>query len=194
MDLLEGQRAHVDVLVRSTDERIVPERVECLIKRPRESQWRTKALTPASWLALGHGVYSLRLDPEDLPEPGAMSVLVKGEGIEPTLSSFRVVPQHHTSPTDVMLTTLVGRVVGLDGKPKPKAQVVARLATAPLNVGGVAISNEAITVEADEDGEVMLKLVTGATVHVTIQAVNWNKQFVVPPPLAAGLPVRIFSL
>jgi len=194
MDLVEGQRFHVDMLVRGTDERIAPERVECLIKRPRESQWRTKALTPASWLALGHGVYSLRLDPEDLPEPGLMSVLVKSEGLEPTLSSFRVVPRHHSSPTDVMLTTLVGRVVGLDGKPKPKAQVVARLATAPVNVAGIAISNEASTVETDDEGEVTLRLVTGATVHVTIQAVNWNKQFVVPPPLAAGMPVRLFSL
>lgn len=194
MDLVEGQRTHVDVLVRSAEERLLPERIECLIRRPREEQWKVKALTPASWLALGHGVYSLRLDPEDLPEPGAMSVLVRGEGIEPTLSSFRVLARNQASPTDVMLTTLVGRVVGLDGKPKPKAQVVARLATAPVSIGAAAISSEPITVEADDDGEVSIRLVTGATVHVTIQAVNWTKQFVVPPPLAAGMPVRLFSV
>jgi hypothetical protein len=81
-----------------------------------------------------------------------------------------------------------------DRKPEPKAQVVARLAIAPVSIGAAAISSEAITVEADEDGEVVMKLVTGATVHVTIQAVNWTKQFVVPPPPAAGMPVRLFSL
>jgi len=197
MDLIEAQRIHVDILVDRDSAKEPPLRhdeVECLVRRPREGNWRKKELAPGSWLALGHGVYSLRLDPEDLPEPGSMSVLLQGE-FEPALTSFRVVSRLQSSATDVMLTTLVGRVVGVDGKPKAKAPVVAKLASAPpVYVGGAAVGPEPITVETDEHGDFSMSLVTGAQVQVTIQAVNWAKQFVVPPPPAAGLPVRMFSL
>ncbi len=196
MDLLEAQRVQVDILVRreAGGQMLGADDLTCLIRRPREGNWRKKELSPASWLALGHDVYSLRLDPEDIPEPGAMSVLVESKGLPPVLTSFRVVSRLQPSSTEVMLTTLVGRVTGLDGKPKAKAAVTAKLAAASVSVGGAAISQEVISVESDDEGAFSLRLVTGTQVVVTIQAVAWTKQFVVPPPHAAGMPVRIFSL
>ena len=195
MDLLEAQRVQVDVLVlrRDGDHPLGADDITCLVRRPREGNWRRKDLSPSSWIALGHSVYSLRLDPEDVPEPGLMSVLIEGKGIHATLASFSVVSRLQSASTAVMLTTLVGRVTSLDGKPKAKAAVIAKMAVA-ATVGGAAISQEPISVETDEQGEFSLPLVTGTQVVVTIQAVGWSKQFVVPPPHAAGLPVRIFSV
>lgn len=197
VQLIEGRHASVDILVgraglTSTD-------VACHIKRAGATAWRPKELTPASWRDAGHGVYVLSLDPSDVDEVGLLVVLIAAAETKtpfpPTLRWFEVIEARYAGGTPAIpKTTIVGHVVTLDERGKAKAQVTARVAQFPLVLGGAGICNDVVTVETNDDGFFSLTIVTGALVNIQIPAINFSRQFVVPPPVAPGIPVRLFSL
>jgi hypothetical protein len=209
MKLIHGRPNSVDLLIRSDDHRaspanpprtgLRPDDVVCRLKRSGTLAWSHKELTPASWQDAGHGIYVLSLTAEDIGDAQALTVLITGshelkQPIVPMQQMFEVVEPEWLGPTPIPETILCGRILTLDEKGKPKAQVIARVAQFPLLVGAAAITNDAITVETNDDGFFELKVVTGAIVHIQIPAIQYQKQIVVPPAPAPGIPVRLFSL
>lgn len=206
--LVEGRHAEVDVILRTDGERpghTVPrlglrtEDVLCRLKARGTPSWQAKVLTPANWRECGHGVYTLDLAPEEFDGADRLVVFVEGRAelrpsFTPALLSFEVVPAQPSGVPGIPQTTLCGHVLTLGLAGKQKAQVTARVAQVPLVLGGAGISNDVVTVETDESGYFELVLVTGALVTVNVQAINYQRQFVVPPPPAPGIPVRLFSL
>jgi hypothetical protein len=205
MRLIEGKTARIDLLVRAADAQRTPRTglgpadVGCYLKRPGASTWTPKELTPANWQEAGHGLYVLTLDPAEFDATGDLAIFVEGRpdlqpGIVPILEAFDVVEGRPIGMPPIPQTTLCGRVLSLDQKGKPKAVVFARVAQLPLIIGGAAVCNDPLTVETNEDGYFELTVITGAVVQVQITAINYQRQFVVPPPPAPGVPVRLFSL
>lgn len=206
--LTEGRRAEIDVILRTDGERpghTVPrlglrtEDVLCRLKRRGTPAWQMKILTPASWRECGHGVYTLDLDSEDVRDTDQLVVFLEAPAMvkptfAPELLTFDVVPALPTGVPAIPQTTLCGHVLTLGLAGKQKAQVTARVAQVPLVLGGAGISNDVVAVETNEDGYFELTVVTGALVTVQIQAINYQRQFVVPSPPAPGIPVRLFSL
>lgn len=206
--LVEGRHAEIDVILRTAGERsgqIAPrvgvraEDVSCRCKRRGIPAWNDKALTPASWRDCGHGVYTLDLAPEEFHAADQLTVLIEGSAelrppIEPELLTFEVVTAPPSGVPAIPQTILCGHVLTLNLTGKQKAQVTATVAQVPLVLGGAGIARDLVTVETDADGYFELTLVTGALVTVQIAAINYQRQLVVPPPPAPGIPVRLFSL
>lgn len=205
MKLQEGRRATIALLVRSKESDagvrsgLGPSDIVCRLRRTAADEWMRKELTPENWQDAGHGVYLLTIEPEDLGGSGPLLVRLDHapdlrHGIHPLLERFEVVEAAEQDLSNVMRTTVTGRVASIDLKGKCKAQVSMRLAVSPLVIGGVALTNEPVVIETDENGWFQLALITGATVNVQIPATGYQKQFVVPPPPASGDPLLLFSL
>lgn len=206
--LIEGRHSEVDVILRTDGERAghtVPrlglrtEGVLCRLKRRGTPAWKMKVLTPASWRDCGHGVYTLDLAPEEFEDTDRVVVFFEPTetlrpSFAPELVTCEVVPPPPTGAPSIPQTTLCGHILTLGLNGKQKAQVTARVAQVPLVLGGAGISNDVVAAETDETGYFELTLVTGALVSVQVQAINYQRQFVVPPPPAPGIPVRLFSL
>jgi hypothetical protein len=159
-----------------------------------------KPLDPLSWQAVGHGVYVLTLEPADVPACDRFLFLIEGRpaltpAIEPILRTVRVLPPRvRLTSGDLPVTTLCGRLITVDGKPRIKTPLTFRIHQPPLLCGGTAVTGEMATVETDEDGAFQVDLVMGACVAVQAQAIGFNRILVVPPPAAPGIPVRLFSI
>lgn len=206
--LVEGRHAEVDVILRTPGERsghTVPslgvraEDITCRCKRRGVPAWQDKMLTPANWRDCGHGVYTLELAPDEFRDADQLVVLLEGNGevrpsIVPELLTFEVVTTPLSGVPAIPQTILCGHVLTLGLAGKQKAQVTATVAQVPLVLGGAGISRDVVTVESDETGYFELILVTGALVTVQVPAINYQRQLVVPPPPAPGIPVRLFSL
>lgn len=198
LQLIEGRRASVDILVGRSG--LTTDEVLCHLKRAGATAWRPKELTPANWQEAGHGVYVLSLDPGDVDEVGGLVVLITPapdvkSPVTSTLHHFEVVESRYAGTIPAIpKTTICGHVVTLDEKGRAKAQVTARVAQFPLVLGGAGICNDIVTVETNDDGFFSLTIVTGAIVNVQIPCINYSRQFVVPPPPAPGIPVRLFTL
>lgn len=206
--LVEGRHAEGDVMLRTPGERsghtvprlgVRPEDVTCRCKRRGVPAWRDKMLTPATWRDCGHGVYTLDLAPDEFHSADQLTVLLEGStelrpAIVPELLTFEVVTAPPSGVPAIPQTTLCGHVLTLSLNGKQKAQVTATVAQVPLVLGGAGIARDVVTVETDETGFFELTLVTGALVTVQVQAINYQRQLVVPPPPAPGIPVRLFSL
>lgn len=207
MHLIEGRRTGVDLIVRTGDEAgagsprvgLRPEDVVCSLKRAGAVSWTEKKLTPANWQDAGHGVYVLTIDPEEFEATGPLVVLVEGAvalkpSISPVLKMFDVLQARlRDASAAAVRTQLVGYVATGALKGKPKAQVIIRPAVLPLVIGGVVVTNEAMTIETDDDGRFEFDWIAGATINVQIPFANYQRQFVVPPPPAPGMPVVLFS-
>lgn len=202
--LIEGRRAEVDVILRSADGAIPRpgvrcDDVACRYKRRGAPAWKEKLLTPATWRDCGHGVYTLDLAPDEFDGADQLVVFLHGTSelerpFAAELLTFEVAPPHSTGAPAIPQTTLCGHVLTLALQGKQKAQVTARVAQVPLVLGGAGVSNDVVSAETDESGYFELVLVTGALVNVQVPAINYQRQFVVPPPPAPGIPVRLFSL
>jgi hypothetical protein len=209
MRLTHGRQNALDLLIRTEDYNgnppdpprhgLRPHDVVCHVKRSGSLAWVRKDLTPANWQDSGYGVYVLTLEADDIADASTVTLLVGGApGLKPPILPFQETfeveqkPQRGTTP--IPETILIGRLVTLAEQGKPKAQVTARVAQFPLVVGGVAITNDPIMVETDDEGAFELHVVTGALIQVNIPAVQYQRQFIVPPPPAPGIPVRLFSL
>ena len=203
-EIVEGQPARLDLLFRTcaTAARasLPASDVVCRLKGSGTSSWREKKLDAVSWQDGEHGVYILTLDPGDLPDGDRVTLLVEGRPdvrptIDPILRTFKVVPPRPRFVAgDLPRTSVVGRIMTLDCKPRVKAQLTFRIPQGPLAIGGIAVTGEQITAETDADGWFEVDLVTGASVAVQIQSINWNRIVVVPPAPAIGVPVKLFSI
>ncbi len=207
MHLVEGRRATINVLVRGDDvpgapgssrSGLRPDDLVCSLKHASAVAWTEKRLTPANWQDAGHGVYVLTIEADEFDGTGPLVVLVESApelkpAIVPVLQTFDVMRKHDAALSAVQ-TKLVGEVATLALRGKPKAQVIIRLAVLPLVIGGVALTNEAVTLETDEEGRFEFDAVAGSTINVQIPLANYQRQFVVPPPPAPGLPVKLFSI
>lgn len=204
MNLVDGRPAHIDVLMKTDAESpkgragLKPGDVDCLLMRCGWTEWTRKELTPASWRDVGHGVYALTLEAKEFEGTDTLTLLLQGHPgvsppVRPVLRRFDVVEAHKPG-IPIPETILVGRVLSLDQKGKAKAAVTARVAQLPLVIGGAAICNDPITTETNEEGFFELRCVTGAVINVQIPALQFQKQFAVPPPPAPGVPVRLFSV
>jgi hypothetical protein len=205
MNLIEGRPAQVDLFMIAAEGEshqglvgLHPADVDCLIKRCGRTEWKRKDLTPASWQDVGHGIYALTLDAHDFEGTDMLTLLVQGHPgfsppIRPVVRRLDVVEARQPG-LPIPQTVLCGRVLSLDQKGKAKAAIIARVAQLPLTIGGAAICNDPITTETNEEGYFELSVVTGAIINVQIPALNYQKQFAVPPPPAAGVPVRLFSV
>lgn len=207
-ELVEGRRTQVDVLLHTATAGshvpaprpgLGPGDVICRLKHDGAASWRDKALDPVTWQDADHGVYVLTIEPDDLAAGNTLTVLIAGRpGVEPPIApllrTFRIVPPPPRKlGTDLPRTTVCGRILTSDHRPKPKLLVTFRLTT-PTSIGGIAITPEPVSVETDQDGYFQVDLITGLNVTVQIQALNYNRAIVIPPPAAPGLPVRLFSL
>jgi hypothetical protein len=173
--------------------------VVCRLKREGVPAWADKELTPASWRDCGHGVYQLALAPDEFENTDRLTILVEGSAelrpaILPELVPLSVVDAPPRGIPTVPQTILCGHVITLDMKGKHRAVVTARVAQLPHLVGGAAISNDPINAETDEQGYFQVTVPTGAIVAVAIPAINYQRQVVVPPAPASGIPVRLFTL
>jgi len=195
MQLIEGRHASVDVVLGV--EALRSEQAVCRIKRAGAASWREKELTPANWQDAGFGVYLLSLEPAEVERPGiAVMVSPAGDGDSPrALHAFEVVAAvPRVEATSIPRTILCGHILTLDQRGKPKMAVIVRPGQQGLVVGGVGISTEQVSVETDENGYFEFTTVSGALVHVQVPGIGYAKQFIVPPPPAPGVTVRLFSL
>lgn len=205
-EIVEGQRAQLDFLLETETasgrplSKLAPTDVVCRLKEKGCATWREKKLDNLSWRDAEHGVHTLTIEPGDFDSTDGLSVLLTGrDGLDPpvvpVLRTLRVSPPRpRFTAADLPCTTVCGRIMTLDHRPRVKAQLNFRVQQPPLAIGGIAITGEQITVETDEKGHFEVDLVTGANVAVQIQAINYNRIIVVPPPPAPGIPVRLFSI
>ena len=199
MRLREHRRGEVRIVIVSDRHPLAADEMRVELLADGETTWREKTLTPASWRHLGSGVYALALDPDDVGSAGELAVLVASRddlehAIPPRLHTFDVMPVVEAQRGRAsMRTTLVGRVITLDEKPIPNAQLVVRLMQ-PLAIHGDFITAQPTTVQCDGDGRFEFDAPTGATLHVNIPCLPMQKQFVVPPPAAIGMPILLTSL
>jgi hypothetical protein len=205
--LVEGQRTQVDVLLETETAAgrrprlgLAPTDIVCRLKEHGSATWHEKKLDNLSWRDSEHGVHTLTIEPGDCDTADGLSVLLTGRAgldppIVPLLRTFRIAPPRpRFTATDLPCTTVCGRIMTLDHRPRVKAQLNFRVQQPPLAIGGIAVTGEQITVETDEKGYFEVDLVTGANVAVQIQAITYNRIIVVPPPPAPGIPVRLFSI
>jgi hypothetical protein len=209
-EIVEGARAQFHLLPRPVQAHgasepghtpeLGPLDVTCRLRTLGTGTWHEKKLDAVSWQHVGHGVYVLTVDPADLPPGDGLAILVEANTggkprIEPILRTVRVVPPRaQLVPGDLPVTTVCGRLVALDGKPRVKAPLTFRIHQPPLLSGGIAVTGEMATCETDDRGFFQIDLVTGACVAVQVQAIAFNRILVVPPPPAPGIPVRLFSI
>lgn len=205
MTITEGRVAELQIVMTSQDEPchgrpgLAPGDVDCLVLRQGHTTWARKELTSATWRDHSHGVYTLTLEPKEFDGSASVTVLLQGHpGLAPpilsVLEKHEVVEARKSGIQPIPETILCGRVLTLAQTGKAKAAVVARVVQLPLVIGGAAITNDPVSTETNDDGDFELRLITGAVVNVQIQAINFQKQFAVPPPPAPGVPVRLFSI
>lgn len=206
--LIEGRHSNVDLVLRTEDgdashhplrAGLGYDMIVCRLKRGGVPSWQHKELCPASWRDCGHGVYTLSLAPEEFASAEHLLVLLDGTAelrprIVPELLTLAVEPPRPSGALAIPRTILCGHVVTLAQVGKPKAVVSAKVAQFPLVLGSAGFCSDVVTTECDEDGYFELPIVTGAFVNVTVPAINYTRQFVVPPPPAPGVPVRLFTL
>jgi hypothetical protein len=207
IELLQSRPATVDVVLRSDAPGNQPRAglghgdVVVQLKRAGSSDWVTKALSPDDWVDADNGAYVLALGPADVDTLGVLLVLVSGRpglltGIHPSLTQVEVVREKQFSAVRPNLprTTLVGQIVGLDGRPIARATITATLLQVPVVLDGVAVAGDAIIASSDDHGFFELPVITGATVDVDIAAVRYRRTLIVPAPPVPGTPVRLFSI
>jgi len=199
MRLRENRPGEVRLFIASERHPLVADAIRVEVLAHGETTWRKKALTPASWRHLGFGVYVLALDGEEVGSAGELALIVAGRGdleasLPPSLHRFDVVPVIEAPGSRAMMrTTFVGRVIALDERPIPNAHLIVRLMQ-PLGMQGDFIAAQPITVQCDGEGQFEFDAPTGATLHVNIPCLPMQKQFVVPPPAAIGMPILLTSL
>ncbi len=207
-ELVQGRSARVDLVMRSNVLPAFPPRESLTaadilvhVKRAEASVWSPKLLTPELWTDVGKGAYLLSLEESDTDTPGSLFVLVTGRTdvtpeLVPVLVELEVVRTDDFSGawTKVPMTTLVGQVFSISGRPIPGAVVNTTLYSNPILLGTVAVCGEPVRTETDGDGFFQIRLVTGASVEIAIPAAHWKRMIVVPPPPAPNVPVRLFSI
>ncbi len=209
MQLLQDRPARLDVVLRTDDAaRLHPLRdglrpldVTCQVKRAGDTAWAPTPLGAGTWLEVGHGAYLLELAALDLERAGSLLVLVSGAlglvpAIHPVLLQVEVVPARELrgARPDLPQTIVIGQLAGQDGRPLARATVSATLLETPLLLRGTAIAGDAVIASSDDDGFFALPLITGATVDLSIPAARYRRTLVIPPPLAPGVPLRLFSI
>jgi hypothetical protein len=177
-----------------------PTDVACQVKAAHSATWQEKKLDGVTWQHAGHGVYALTLEPGEVPACDEVVVLVEGRAglraaFEPILRTLRIVPRcPRLVPGELPVTKVCGRLIALDGKPRVKTPVTFRVHQPPLLSSGIAVTGDVTTIETDDKGYFETDIVTGACVAVQIQAINYNRVVVIPPPPAPGIPIRLFSI
>jgi hypothetical protein len=200
MRLFESRRADLRILVGGPEPRIglKPDHVRVELLPAGAVAWREKALTPSSFRDLGRGVYALAFDPDEVGGPGVLAFVVSGrDGLDPPLApmlhSYEVAPATSAADRITIRTTLTGRVVTIDDKPIPQSKVIVR-PIQPFTICGTFVSIQAVNIDCDADGRFEFDALAGATLNVQIPVVGVNKNIVVPPPPAPGLPIALSSL
>lgn len=207
IELVQNRPAIVDLVLRSDAPGgqpragLGPSDVVVQLKQAGSSVWATKALFPDDWVDAGNGAYVLALAAAEVDTLGVLLLLVSGQPglvpeILPSLTQYEVVREKQFSAVRPNLprTTLVGQIVGLDGRPIPRATITATLLQVPVVLDGVAVAGDAIIASSDDHGFFELPVITGATVDVDIAAVRYRRTLIVPAPPAPGIPVRLFSI
>lgn len=205
LTLPQGRPATLDVVLHAQGGAprtgVAPEDLVCQLKQPGSLVWAAKELDASTWREAGHGAYLLGLNPAEVDQPGVLTIRLAGRtGLLPALHDLlfqvAVAPVRELAlpPPELPRTVLIGQVVGVDGKPIPRAAVSATLVQVPLLLRGTAVAGDGITVHGDQHGSFELALLTGATVDLHIPLVRFRRTLVVPAPPAPGAPVRLFSI
>jgi hypothetical protein len=202
MHIKEHHRAFINLVVTTAGEPrtgLHAGDVVCQLLHAGSADWKQKELTPANWSERGNGVYALTLEPSDVGGPGKLIVLLTSSpklkpAIDEKVETLEVLEDHHAADSGgLMETVLHGEVLTVDRKGKPKTPVIIK-PVQPLIIGDAAVACDAVTYETDQDGRFEMKLLTGAVVQVHIQATNYQRQIVVPPPRPNGEPTNLFSI
>lgn len=200
----EGERAHVVVVLRDVADGALrvgvrSGDVSCLLHRIPGGIVE-KPLDEISWTENPPGLYTLTLEPSEIESQRVVTVVLAGRtglkpAIKPSVWRCRVLPRPpRPLPDELPRTTLCGRIMTVDMKPRPKVPVTVRVMQQPLAIGGIAVLSEPLTTETDERGYFQFDAITGANIQVQIPALAYNRTLVVPPPPGHGIPVRLFSI
>lgn len=202
--LNEDEPAHVVVVLRNDGNGALatgvrPGDVTCVLHRV-PGGFIEKALDDLSWTERPAGIYTLTLDPSDIDSQRVVTVVIAGRpaltpAIKPSIWQCRVCPRPPKPlPDELPRTTLCGRIMTVDMKPRPKVPVTVRVLQQPLAIGGIAVLSEPLTTETDDRGYFQFDAITGANIQVQIPALAFNRQLTVPPAPAVGIPVKLFSI
>lgn len=132
---------------------------------------------------IGNGFYRVGLNSTDTNTAGTLYLQLRGPQIRPALEAVEIVESVPVTPPTVIVpgTTLItGTVVHANGLPASNVSVSARTLSIPTVTGGVAVTTESIFERTDDNGQFILKLVTGSQVDIIIPAVNFRRTITVP--------------
>lgn len=139
--------------------------------------------TDGTFTNIGNGFYRVGLDSTDTNTVGTLYLQIRGPQLRPSLESAEVVESIPVAPPTVVVpgTTLItGTVVGMDGSPAANVSVSAKTLSIPTVSGGVGVTTAAVFQRTDDNGQFILKLVTGSQVDIIIPAVNFRRTITVP--------------
>lgn len=158
--------------------------VQCQYLRQGDPSFNVKTLTSMNFVENGQGFYSITfIGSSELNIPGAFAFVVFGAGLQTSQNEAQIRTPASLIPTvPVALPTceLTGNIVDAAGNPIAGASVEARILGQPTIETNVALTDDSVTVQTDDNGVFFLTLVRLAVVEIFITRINYRRQLTVP--------------
>jgi hypothetical protein len=158
--------------------------VQCQWLRAGDVTFNNKTLTALNFIEKGNGFYGVTfLGAGELNVVGQFVFVVLGAGLQTSQNSAQVVSAASlipTTPVALPVCTVTGNVNGPDGEGMSGVVISARLVGEPTIEVNVALTDDALTAQTDDNGVFTLTLVRLAVYEIFIPRVNYRRQITVP--------------
>lgn len=158
--------------------------VQCQFLRQGDPSFTTKTLTSMNFVEKGQGFYGITfIGTSELNVPGAFAFAIFGAGLQTSQNEAQIRTPASLIPTvPVALPTceLTGNISDAAGNPVVGASVEARVLGQPTIETNVALTDDSVTVQTDDNGVFYLTLVRLSVVEIFINRINYRRQLTVP--------------